>query len=153
MSRHTTFDLLADVPEFNGKAEELDLFILHIDELRKITTTTEPSFLKLLDLRIRNKIIGSRNVNSQQLDQQNPLNNNSNRNFRNMQNCGAPQLTTYQRQEPPNNYKNSSQTKMSNTTINRKNPSNVRLQRDEQLEIDNIETESFHSQATDLFPL
>ncbi|CAD7001582.1 unnamed protein product [Ceratitis capitata] len=62
MSRHTTFDLLADVPEFNGKAEELDLFILHIDGLRKIRTTTGPSFLKLFDLRIRNKIICKANI-------------------------------------------------------------------------------------------
>lgn len=53
------FDLLASVPEFNGKPEELNIFVQHIDEVRRYA---EEAQTKLFDLRIRTKIVGRANI-------------------------------------------------------------------------------------------
>lgn len=56
MATANVFDLLASIPEYNGKPEELNIFIQHIDEIRSHAMET------LFDLRIRTKIVGRANI-------------------------------------------------------------------------------------------
>lgn len=53
------FQLLADVPKFDGKPEELEMFIKNIEGVRQLV---EATFIELFDLRIRNKIVGAANI-------------------------------------------------------------------------------------------
>lgn len=53
------FTLLGGVPEYDGKPEELEIFIKHIDEIRQ---HAEPAMITLFDIRIRNKIVGRANI-------------------------------------------------------------------------------------------
>lgn len=62
------FQLLAGVPEFDGRAEELQMFTTHVDEIRKHVHTEQ---LTLFDLRVRNKIVARANVTL--INNNNPL--------------------------------------------------------------------------------
>lgn len=53
------FSLLDGLPEFDGKPEELDMFLKHVEEIRK---HIDVAFISLFDLRVRNKIISKANV-------------------------------------------------------------------------------------------
>lgn len=55
----SAFDLLVGVPEFDGKAEELEMFTKNVDEIRKLV---HESLLTLFDLRVRSKIIAKANI-------------------------------------------------------------------------------------------
>lgn len=53
------FNLLEGVPVFDGKPEELEIFILNVEEIRKFF---EASLITLFDLRVRNKIVSKANI-------------------------------------------------------------------------------------------
>lgn len=59
MATYNLFDFLKSVPEFDGKTEDLSLFIQYIEEVRKHAETPQ---LVLFDLKIRHKIIGKANI-------------------------------------------------------------------------------------------
>lgn len=52
------FKLLEGVPLFRGKAEELQIFITRIDEVRENVNQT---LLRIFDIRIRYKIVSEAN--------------------------------------------------------------------------------------------
>lgn len=53
------FDVLAGIPDFGGKPEELSNFLEHVDEVRKFA---DAALITLFDLRVRHKIIGRANI-------------------------------------------------------------------------------------------
>lgn len=59
MPTYNIFDLLKSVPDFDGKEEDLTLFIEYIVDVRQ---HAEASYLRLFDLRIRHKIVGKANI-------------------------------------------------------------------------------------------
>lgn len=59
MATANIFDLLASVPEYKGKPEELNIFIQPIDEIRSHAMETHKT---LFDLRIRTTIVGRANI-------------------------------------------------------------------------------------------
>lgn len=59
MASYNVFDFLKSVPEFDGKAEDLSLFIKYIEEVRQYADTQQ---LVLFDLKIRHKIVGNANI-------------------------------------------------------------------------------------------
>lgn len=69
MATYNIFDFLSSVPEFDGKAEELSLFIRYIEEVRQHAETPQ---LTLFDLKIRHKIIGKANIAL--INNNNPMN-------------------------------------------------------------------------------
>lgn len=67
MATANIFDLITSIPEFNGKPEELHLFIQQIEEVRKYVN---PEFYSLFDIRVRNKIVS--NASTALIDINNP---------------------------------------------------------------------------------
>lgn len=59
MAVYNVFDFLKSVPEFDGKTEDLPLFITYIEEVRQYA---EGPQLVLFDLKIRHKIVGKANI-------------------------------------------------------------------------------------------
>lgn len=59
MAEYNIFEFLKSVPEFDGRAEDLTLFIQYIEEVRQHAVGAQ---LTLFDLRIRHKIVGKANV-------------------------------------------------------------------------------------------